>query len=97
MILSNFLLAECRVHSVPDLLGFILGFEYETDQKSGNDGSCDATGAGFQAAGENAEKAIFADGLLDPLGKIKAKSSQGNGSAGSGKIHQWLIEPYRTQ
>lgn len=66
--------AVSRYHSLPDISRFILGFENETDDQTGKDRYGDATGAGFESSGEDAEKAVFIDGFFHTLGKIIAES-----------------------
>ena len=44
----------CRIHSLPNLSGFILCFKYKTCHKPCKDGRGDAAGCCFQPPGEDA-------------------------------------------
>ena len=57
-----------RFPSIPRISGFILGPEEKAGQKARRDGGGDATGGGFQSAGENAQKALFVHRFPDALG-----------------------------
>ena len=44
----------CRIHSLPNLSGFILCFKYKTCHKPSKDGRGDSAGCCFQPPGEDA-------------------------------------------
>ena len=69
------LLRYDRFGSLPTFSGFILWFEYQAADQSGNHCGCNAAGCCLQSAGKYAEETVFGDGLLDTIRQSKSKTS----------------------
>lgn len=62
------ILRKHRRPSMPQYSGFILSFENQAGQQTGQNSGSDASGGGFQSAGENAEEAILCNRFLHTFG-----------------------------
>ena len=81
-------------YRIPGFSGFILGPEEETCQQPRHDGSGDTPRRSGKAAGEDAQKAFFIDGLPAPLCQGVAEARQGDRGPAPGEIHQRLVKSH---
>ena len=88
----NFFLRSFREPSFPRNSGFILSFENQADDQTGDDGCSDAAGRCFQPAGEDAKKTVLLHSFLYALGKVIPKAGKRHSGACSCKFCQRLIK-----
>ena len=82
-----------RYSSLSTFSGFILGLKNQAGGKSCQYGGSDTSGGGFQATGEDAQKALLVHSFLHALGQRMSKARQGNCGAGTAPVGNGLIQP----